>query len=127
MIGASVEVHGARAQALRGIELGPGKVERGHAIGQRRRQRAELDRGRAIVGVERDRAVRVEMDLADRGRAAPVCQASSAASASRIEVAVASGSLVYVARGRPVITGRPSPSPAARSARLNGWPSASTR
>ena len=36
--------------------------------------------------------------------------------------AAASGSATNAARSRPVMIGRPSPSPASSSARLNGWP-----
>src|SRR4051794_32657704 len=67
VVGAGVEVDRAGAGALVVGQAGPRGVERVHARGQPGAERAELDRDRLIVGVERDGAVGIDVELADRG------------------------------------------------------------
>src|SRR3990167_770731 len=69
-VGAIAEVDRAEARALGVGELGPRGVERVHARGRARTDGAELDRGGVVVGAERQRVVRVDVDLADLGAGA---------------------------------------------------------
>src|SRR5690242_13761322 len=59
VIGADVEVDGARAGSLGIVELGPRGVEDLHERRQAGVDRSEVDRDRPGVGLERERAARL--------------------------------------------------------------------